>query len=58
MVRRREVNVLLIIGIVLVALWLLGMGTSYRMGGFVYVALVVGLVLVVVSLVTRYRWRR
>ena len=58
MLRRREGNVLLLVGVILLVLWLLGLGTSYTLGGFIYVALFVGLVLVVVSLVTRYRGPR
>lgn len=58
MLKRREGNVLLVIGIILLVLWLLGLGTSYTLGGFIYVALVIGLILVVVSLVTRFRGRR
>ncbi len=57
MLGRREGNVLLVIGIVLLALWLLGLGSSYTLGGFIYVALLIGLILVVVSLVTRYSRR-
>ena len=34
---------LVIIGIILLVLWLLGLVTSYTLGGFVYVALVVAL---------------
>ena len=56
--RRKEGTTLLIVGIVLVALWLLGLGTSYTLGGFIYVALVIGLILVVVWLITRHRGRR
>jgi hypothetical protein len=56
--RRREGNVLLVIGIVLLLLWLLGLGSSYTLGGFIYVALVIGLILVIVSLVPRIRGRR
>jgi hypothetical protein len=56
--RRREVNILLIVGIALLVLWLLGLGTSYTLGGFIYVALVIGLILVVVALVARYRGHR
>jgi hypothetical protein len=52
------INVLLGIGIILVILWVLGLVTSYTLGGFIYVALVIGLVLVVVSLVPRIRRRR
>jgi hypothetical protein len=51
-------NVLLIIGIILVVLWVLGLVSSYTLGGFIYVALVIGLILVVVSLVPRFRRRR
>jgi hypothetical protein len=52
------VNILFIIGIILLVLWVLGLVSSYTLGGFVYVALVIGLVLVVVSLIPRIRGRR
>jgi hypothetical protein len=55
--RHREVNILLVVGIVLLVLWLLGLGTSYTLGGFIYVALVIGLILVAVALFARYRRR-
>ncbi len=58
MLKRREGNVLLIIGIVLLALWLLGLGSSYTLGGFIYVALVIGLILVIIALATRFRGHR
>lgn len=58
MLRRREGNILLVVGIILLVIWLLGFGSSYTLGGFIYVALVIGLILVLVSLVTRYRGRR
>jgi uncharacterized protein (DUF58 family) len=51
------VNLLLIIGVVLVGLWLLGVVTSTTLGGFAYVALVIGLVLVAISLIKRNRGR-
>ena len=54
---RREGDVLLIIGIILLVLWLLGLVSAYTLGGFIYVVLVIGLILVVVSLVTRTRRR-
>ncbi len=56
--RRTEGNVLLIAGIVLLVLWLIGLGSSYTLGGFIYVALLLGLILVFISLVTRFRWPR
>ena len=46
-------NLLLTIGAVLVVLWLLGLVSSYTLGGFIHVALVIGLILVVISLVSR-----
>jgi hypothetical protein len=55
--RRRNGNVLLIIGIGFLAVWLLGLGGSYMLGGFIYVALLLGLLCVAVSLVTRFRGR-
>jgi uncharacterized protein (DUF58 family) len=58
MLKRREANVLLIVGIVLLVLWLLGLGSSYTLGGLIYVALVIGLILVIVALATRFRRRR
>ena len=58
MIRRREANVILIVGIILLVLWLVGLGSSYTLGGFIYVLLLLGLILVVVSLVTRFRGSR
>ncbi len=58
MLRRREANVLLIDRIVLLVLWLLGLGSAYTLGGFVYVLLVLGLILVVISLFARFRGHR
>jgi hypothetical protein len=56
--KRREVSIVLVAGIVLLFLWLLGLGTSHTLGGFIYVVLVVGIILVVVALVARYRRHR
>jgi hypothetical protein len=49
------INTLTTIGIVLLVLWLLGLVSSFTLGGFIHVALVIGLVLLVVGLVTRTR---
>jgi hypothetical protein len=38
--------------IILVLLWLLGMVSSYTLGGFVHILLVVALILVIVRLAT------
>jgi len=51
-------NLLLIIGIILLVLWFLWLVSSYTLGGYVYLALVIGLILVAISLVPRFRRRR
>jgi hypothetical protein len=51
-------SVLSVIGIVLLVLWLLGLVSSYTLGGFIYVALIIGLVLLVVGFVPRLRIKR
>lgn len=38
------------IAVVLVILWLLGLVTSYTMGGFVHVLLVIAIIIVVINL--------
>ena len=40
------------IAVVLVILWLLGLVTSYTMGGFIHVLLVVALVVVLVNFIS------
>jgi hypothetical protein len=40
------------IAVVLIILWLLGLVTSYTMGGFVQILIVVAIILVLVRLVT------
>ncbi|HYW85920.1 MAG TPA: lmo0937 family membrane protein [Spirochaetia bacterium] len=49
---------LLFIGIILLALWLLGLVSSYTLGGFIHIALIIGLIAIVISLVSRRRLRR
>ena len=39
------------IAVVLVVLWLLGLVTSYTMGGFVHVLLVIAIIMVLVNLI-------
>ena len=41
--------------VILVALWLLGMITSYTMGGFIHLLLVVAVIILVLRLVTGRR---
>jgi hypothetical protein len=42
---------LYIIAVVLIALWLLGMITSYTMSGFIHILLVIAIVVVLVRLI-------
>jgi hypothetical protein len=43
------------IAVILIVLWLLGLVTSYTMGGFVHILLVVALIMIVVNLVSGRR---
>jgi len=43
------------IAVILVVLWLLGMVTSYTMGGLIHILLVVAIIVVVVNLITGKR---
>jgi len=49
----KETNMFFTIGIILLVLWLLGLVTSYTLGGFIYVALVIGIVMLVLGFVRR-----
>ena len=40
------------IAVVLIILWLLGLITSYTMGGFIHILLVVAIVMVLVNLIS------
>lgn len=42
---------LYIIAVVLIALWLLGLITSYTMGGFIHVLLVIAIIVVLVNVI-------
>ena len=43
------------IAVVLVVLWLLGLVTSYTMGGFIHVLLVIAVVMILVNIITGRR---
>ncbi|MGA2367870.1 MAG: DUF5670 family protein [Dehalococcoidia bacterium] len=55
-------DVLLIIGIILLALWLLGLFAFPSLGSLIYIALVIGIILIIIWLIRRvYRphwWQR
>ena len=46
---RKEDHMLWTIAVVLIILWLLGLVTSYTMGGFVHILLVIAIIVVVVG---------
>ena len=51
----RDHFMLYTIAVVLLVLWLLGLVTSYTMGGFIHILLVVAVVMVLVNLITGRR---
>lgn len=54
--RIEKVNLMLYtVAVVLLILWLLGLVTSYTLGGFVHILLVVALVMIVINLVSGRR---
>ena len=42
---------LITIAIILIVLWLLGMVTSYTLGGFIYILLVIAIVMIIIRLI-------
>jgi hypothetical protein len=48
--RQREEGMLWTIFVILLVLWLLGMVSSYTMGGFIHVLLVIAVVVMVIRL--------
>ncbi len=55
---RKESTVFLIIGVGLMLLGILGFGTAHTFGGSLYVALLVGFLLVVIALANRLGGQR
>ncbi len=49
--KERIISVLYTIAVVLIALWLLGLVTSYTMSGFIHVLLVIAIVVVLIRLI-------
>jgi hypothetical protein len=47
----RENHMLYTIAVVLIALWLLGLMTSYTMGGVIHVLLVIAVIMVLVNVI-------
>jgi hypothetical protein len=46
---------LLTIGVILIILWLLGLVTSYTLGGFIHILLVIALVVIVIRIISGRR---
>ena len=53
--REKIMDLLMTLGIVLLILWLLGLVTSYTLGGFIHVLLVLALVVLVIQLISGRR---
>ena len=49
--KQEEHDVLQTVAIVLIILWLLGFVTSYTMGGFIHILLIIAVVMILVRLV-------
>ena len=50
-VRKEEDHMLWTIAVILIILWLLGLVTSYTMGGFIHILLVVAVIVVLVNII-------
>ena len=51
----QEMNVLYTLAVVLIVLWLLGLVTSYTLGGFIHILLVVALIVILVRAISGQR---
>ena len=50
-ITREEKIMLVTIAIILIVLWLLGLVTSYTMGGFIHILLVIAVVVILISII-------
>ena len=50
-IKELEINMLWTIAVVLMVLWVLGLVSSYTMGGFIHILLVVAVVVVLVRII-------
>ncbi len=51
----KETDMLYTIAVILLVLWLLGLVTSYTIGGFIHILLVVAVIMVLVNLISGRR---
>ena len=49
--RRKETPMLWTIIVILLVLWLLGMGTAYTLGGLIHILLVIAVIVIVIRLI-------
>jgi hypothetical protein len=52
---KRENHMLYTIAVVLIVLWLLGLVTSYTMGGLIHVLLVIAVIMILVNIISGRR---
>jgi hypothetical protein len=52
---QKEAAMLYTIAVVLIVLWLLGLVSSYTMGGFVHILLVIAVIMILVNLISGRR---
>jgi hypothetical protein len=50
--KRKEITMLYTIAVVLVILWLLGLVTSYTLGGFIHLLLVIAIIVVLLRIIS------
>jgi hypothetical protein len=54
-VKKRRIAMLYTLAVVLIVLWLLGLVSSYTMGGFIHILLVIAIVVVLLNVITGRR---
>jgi hypothetical protein len=52
---RKDINMLYTVAVVLIILWLLGLVTSYTMGGLIHVLLVIAIVVILLRVISGRR---
>jgi hypothetical protein len=50
-VKEKNMDLLMTIGIVLLILWLLGLVTSYTLGGFIHILLVLAIIVILIRVI-------
>jgi uncharacterized protein DUF5670 len=53
--KERNMDLLMTIGIVLLILWLMGLVTSYTLGGFIHILLVLAIIVILIRVVQGQR---